>query len=133
MDNTENQSTLDRIKQQIEENPILLYMKGSPKLPSCGFSSQASQALMSCGEPFAYVDILQNPDIRAELPKYANWPTFPQLWVEGELVGGCDIIIEMFQQKYHVFHYLYYNLMNLIVDKYQQFQFYNFEDIFGRK
>ncbi|AXT37548.1 Grx4 family monothiol glutaredoxin [Alteromonas sp. BL110] len=99
MDNTENQSTLDRIKQQIEENPILLYMKGSPKLPSCGFSSQASQALMSCGEPFAYVDILQNPDIRAELPKYANWPTFPQLWVEGELVGGCDIIIEMFQQN----------------------------------
>ena len=99
MDNTENQSTLDRIKQQIEENPILLYMKGSPKLPSCGLSSQASQALMSCGEPFAYVDILQNPDIRAELPKYANWPTFPQLWVEGELVGGCDIIIEMFQQN----------------------------------
>ncbi|HAG30207.1 Grx4 family monothiol glutaredoxin [Alteromonas macleodii] len=99
MDNTENQSTLDRIKLQIEENPILLYMKGSPKLPSCGFSSQASQALMSCGEPFAYVDILQNPDIRAELPKYANWPTFPQLWVEGELVGGCDIIIEMFQQN----------------------------------
>ena len=98
MDNTENQSTLDRIKQQIEENPILLYMKGSPKLPSCGFSSQASQALMSCGEPFAYVDILQNPDIRAELPKYANWPTFPQLWVEGELIGGCDIIIEMFQK-----------------------------------
>ena len=99
MDNTENQSTLDRIKQQIEENPILLYMKGSPKLPSCGFSSQASQALMSCGEPFAYVDILQSPDIRAELPKYANWPTFPQLWVEGELVGGCDIIIEMVLQN----------------------------------
>ncbi|MET1219417.1 MAG: Grx4 family monothiol glutaredoxin [Glaciecola sp.] len=90
--------TLDKIKEQIAENPILLYMKGSPKLPSCGFSSQASQALMSCGEQFAYVDILQNPDIRAELPKYANWPTFPQLWVEGELIGGCDIILEMFQQ-----------------------------------
>ncbi len=72
-------------------------MKGSPKLPSCGFSSQASQALMQCGSPFAYVDILKNPDIRAELPKYANWPTFPQLWVDGELVGGCDIILEMFQ------------------------------------
>lgn len=90
--------TLDKIKQQIAENPILLYMKGSPKLPNCGFSAQASQALMSCGEPFAYVDILQNPDIRAELPKYADWPTFPQLWIEGELVGGCDIIIEMFQK-----------------------------------
>ena len=61
MDNTENQSTLDRIKQQIEENPILLYMKGSPKLPSCGFSSQASQALMSCGEPFASGMFLDNP------------------------------------------------------------------------
>ncbi|MBS3798570.1 MULTISPECIES: Grx4 family monothiol glutaredoxin [unclassified Pseudoalteromonas] len=90
--------TIDKIKQQIAENPILLYMKGSPKLPSCGFSSQAAQAMMSCGEQFAYVDILQNPDIRAELPKYANWPTFPQLWVEGELIGGCDIIIEMFQR-----------------------------------
>ncbi len=90
--------TLEKIKQQIAENPILIYMKGSPKLPSCGFSAQASQALMSCGEPFAYVDILQNPDIRAELPAYANWPTFPQLWVEGELVGGCDIVLEMFQQ-----------------------------------
>ena len=90
--------TLDKIKQQIAENTILLYMKGSPKLPSCGFSSQASQAVIACGEQFAYVDILQNPDIRAELPKYANWPTFPQLWVGGELVGGCDIIMEMFQQ-----------------------------------
>ncbi|MFT6900292.1 MAG: monothiol glutaredoxin [Colwellia sp.] len=90
--------TIERIKEQISENTILLFMKGSPKLPSCGFSSQASQALMQCGEKFAYVDILQNPDIRAELPKYADWPTFPQLWVDGELVGGCDIIMEMFQQ-----------------------------------
>ncbi len=90
--------TIERIKQQISENSVLLYMKGSPKLPSCGFSSQASQALISCDEKFAYVDILLNPDIRAELPKYADWPTFPQLWVDGELVGGCDIIMEMFQQ-----------------------------------
>ncbi|MCH8536572.1 MAG: Grx4 family monothiol glutaredoxin [Alkalimonas sp.] len=90
--------TIDRIKQQIAENPILLYMKGSPKLPSCGFSAQAAQAMISCGEQFAFVDILQNPDIRAELPAYANWPTFPQLWVDGELVGGCDIILEMFQR-----------------------------------
>ncbi len=97
MDSSE-QTTIERIKEQISENPILLYMKGSPKLPSCGFSSQASQALMSCGEAFAYVDILQNPDIRSELPKYADWPTFPQLWVDGELVGGCDIIMEMSQQ-----------------------------------
>ena len=90
--------TIDRIKQQISENPILLYMKGSPKLPNCGFSSQASQALISCEEKFAYVDILLDPEVRSELPKYADWPTFPQLWVDGELVGGCDIILEMFQQ-----------------------------------
>jgi monothiol glutaredoxin len=90
--------TIDQIKQQISENPIILYMKGSPKLPNCGFSAQASQAIMACGEKFAYVDILQNPEIRSELPKYAQWPTFPQLWVDGELVGGCDIILEMHQQ-----------------------------------
>lgn len=90
--------TIEKIQRQIAGNPILLYMKGSPKLPSCGFSAQAVKALSACGERFAYVDILQNPDIRAELPKYANWPTFPQLWVAGELVGGCDIILEMFQR-----------------------------------
>lgn len=88
-------STVENIKKQIEENPILLYMKGSPNAPQCGFSMKASQALMACGQRFAYVDILANPDIRQELPKYANWPTFPQLWVKGELVGGCDIITEM--------------------------------------
>lgn len=90
--------TLERIKQQIAENDILIYMKGSPKLPMCGFSAQAVQALMQCGEEFAYVDILENPDIRAELPNYAQWPTFPQLWVNGELIGGCDIMLEMFQK-----------------------------------
>lgn len=91
-------TTLDKIKQQIAGNPILLYMKGSPKFPSCGFSAQAVQVLSTIGEPFAYVDILQDPEIRAELPKYANWPTFPQLWVDGELIGGCDIILEMHQR-----------------------------------
>lgn len=62
------------------------------------FFCSAVQAISACGERFAYVDILQNPDIRAELPKYAHWPTFPQLWVDGELVGGCDIILEMYQR-----------------------------------
>ncbi|WP_028302841.1 Grx4 family monothiol glutaredoxin [Oceanospirillum maris] len=90
-------STLDTIKEQISSNPILLYMKGNPQMPQCGFSSQAVQALMACEEKFAFVNILDNPDIRAELPKYANWPTFPQLWIKGELVGGCDIIMEMYQ------------------------------------
>lgn len=86
---------IDTIKQQIADNTVLLYMKGSPNAPQCGFSQRAAQALMACGEKFAFVDILQNPDIRANLPVYANWPTFPQLWVAGELVGGCDIITEM--------------------------------------
>ena len=90
-------TTLENIQSQISENPILIYMKGTPQLPQCGFSAQTVQALMSCGERFAFVNILDNPDIRAELPKYANWPTFPQLWVEGELVGGCDIVTEMYQ------------------------------------
>jgi monothiol glutaredoxin len=83
------------IKDQLASNPIILYMKGSPNQPQCGFSARTSQALMACGERFAYVDVLSNPDIRANLPKYANWPTFPQLWVNGELVGGCDIVCEM--------------------------------------
>lgn len=87
--------TLEAIKQQVESNPIILYMKGSPNQPQCGFSAKASQALMGCGERFAFVDILSNPDIRAKLPEFGNWPTFPQLWVAGELVGGCDIICEM--------------------------------------
>lgn len=88
----------ETIKEQIESNPILLYMKGSPNQPQCGFSAKTVQSLMSCGERFAFVDILSNPDIRASLPAYANWPTFPQLWVAGELVGGCDIVCEMFEK-----------------------------------
>ena len=88
---------IDTIKEQIENNPIILYMKGSPNQPQCGFSARTSQALMACGERFAYVDVLSNPDIRANLPTYANWPTFPQLWVKGELVGGCDIVLEMYE------------------------------------
>ena len=89
--------TIETIKEQIESNDILLYMKGSPNQPQCGFSARTVQALMACGERFAYVDILSNPDIRSNLPKYANWPTFPQLWVKGELIGGCDIVTEMFE------------------------------------
>ena len=81
----------DTIKEQIKNNAILLYMKGSPEQPMCGFSAQATQALMACGKRFAYVDILSNPEIRATLPKVSNWPTFPQLYVGGELIGGCAV------------------------------------------
>lgn len=89
---------LDSIKNQIESNAIILYMKGSPNAPQCGFSSRTVQSLMACGERFAYVDVLSNPDVRANLPLYGNWPTFPQLWVNGELVGGCDIVTEMYEK-----------------------------------
>lgn len=89
--------TLQKIRDQIASNPVILYMKGSPQAPQCGFSAQTVQCLSQCGERFAYVDVLSNPDVRATLPSYADWPTFPQLYVNGELVGGCDIVTEMHQ------------------------------------
>lgn len=89
---------MDTIKEQVEGNAVILYMKGSPNQPQCGFSARTVQAVMECGQRFAYVDVLSNPEIRANLPKYGNWPTFPQLWVKGELIGGCDIVTEMHQQ-----------------------------------
>lgn len=87
--------TLEKIKQQIAENNVILYMKGSPERPQCGFSARAVQCLNDCGATFASVDVLANPDIRQTLPGYADWPTFPQLYVKGELIGGSDIIAEM--------------------------------------
>ena len=86
---------LKELDEQVKANPILLYMKGSPDAPQCGFSSKASQILIACGKPFSFVDILSNPEIRANLPEYSNWPTFPQLFVDGELVGGSDILSEL--------------------------------------
>ena len=88
---------MQTIKEQIENNTIILYMKGTPAMPQCGFSAQTVRCLQACDVPFATVDVLANPEIRANLPKYANWPTFPQLYVKGELVVGCDIITEMFE------------------------------------
>ncbi len=86
---------MDSIREQVEGNSVILYMKGSPSQPQCGFSATAVQALIDCRQRFAYVDVLSNPEIRANLPKYGDWPTFPQLWVAGELVGGSDIVSEM--------------------------------------
>ncbi len=86
---------LEELDEQVKANPILLYMKGSPDAPQCGFSSKASQILITCGKPFSFVDILSNPQTRANLPEYSDWPTFPQLFVNGELVGGSDILSEL--------------------------------------
>lgn len=87
--------TLQLIQQQIANNPVILYMKGTPQFPSCGFSARVVHILKSLNAKVSYVNILENPQIRAELPKYAQWPTFPQLYINGELIGGCDIVTEM--------------------------------------
>ncbi|MGI8580139.1 MAG: Grx4 family monothiol glutaredoxin [Solirubrobacteraceae bacterium] len=86
----------DAIKGAIESNPVLLFMKGTPEQPMCGFSARTVGTLQSLGAPFAAVDVLPDPRIRQELSAISNWPTIPQLFVNGELVGGCDIITEMY-------------------------------------
>ncbi len=88
---------IEVIKEQLSGNDIILYMKGAPNAPQCGFSAKAVQALMACGQKFAYVNILEHPEIRETLKTYSNWPTFPQLYVKGELVGGSDIISELYE------------------------------------
>ncbi len=90
-------NTEDRIKQAISENPILLFMKGSPDFPQCGFSMRTSQALRACDAQFAHVDVLADPEVRATLPRVSNWPTVPQLFINGELIGGCDIVMDLYQ------------------------------------
>ena len=88
---------IDRIKSQLSENPVVLYMKGNPSFPQCGFSGRAVQILQHCGVPFSHVNILEDPELRESLKTFSNWPTFPQLYVNGELVGGCDIMMDMYQ------------------------------------
>ena len=95
----------DKIKNQIKENNILIYMKGSPYEPKCGFSARTVQALIDCGAEFSYVDILENQDIRENLPSISDWPTFPQVFVTGELIGGCDIVTEMHESGDLANHY----------------------------
>ena len=89
---------MDRIKDAVESNANVIFMKGTPQMPQCGFSSRASQALAACGEEFAFVNVLADPEVFQNLPRYANWPTFPQIYISGELVGGCDITLELFQK-----------------------------------
>jgi len=88
----------DRIKSTVEGHPIVLFMKGTPQFPMCGFSSKASQALKQAGATnYFTVNVLEDPEIRANLPRYSDWPTFPQLFVNGELIGGCDITMELLE------------------------------------
>tara|TARA_B100000963_G_C22608271_1_gene663646 strand:+ start:1355 stop:1669 length:315 start_codon:yes stop_codon:yes gene_type:complete len=85
----------DKLKEQIKENNILIYMKGTPYEPRCGFSARTVQTLIECESQFSYVDVLENNDVRVALPKLSEWPTFPQVFINGELVGGADIIAQM--------------------------------------
>jgi len=91
-------SVQDTIREQVQKHRIVLYMKGSPQMPMCGFSATATEILKRCGASDVYtVDVLQNPEIREGIKQFANWPTIPQLYVDGEFVGGCDIMREMYQ------------------------------------
>jgi monothiol glutaredoxin len=87
---------VERIKDTIGRDPVVLFMKGTPDFPQCGFSAQAVAALRACGTEFSAINIFEDPELREALKGYSNWPTYPQLYVGGELVGGCDIIVEMY-------------------------------------
>ncbi len=86
---------LERIERQVKGNPVVIFMKGTPMFPVCGFSSRASAALKETGIEFSYVNVLEDPEVFENLPRYADWPTFPQIYVDGELIGGCDITLEL--------------------------------------
>lgn len=87
---------VERIKDQIENNPVVLYMKGTPEFPQCGFSGRSVQVLNACKANFMYVNIFEDPDLREALKEYSNWPTYPQLYIKGQLIGGCDIILDLY-------------------------------------
>ncbi|MGN6113042.1 MAG: Grx4 family monothiol glutaredoxin [Luteimonas sp.] len=88
----------ERIQAEIEGHPVVLFMKGTPQFPMCGFSSRTVQALKQAGAAGLHtVNVLEEPEIRANLPRYSNWPTFPQLFINGELIGGCDITLELLE------------------------------------
>ena len=89
---------IERIKDQLGSHAVVLYMKGSPDFPQCGFSSQAVQVLKACNAQFMYINIFEDQEVREALKEYSNWPTYPQLYIKGELVGGCDIIIDLYNK-----------------------------------
>jgi monothiol glutaredoxin len=87
----------DRIREQLSAAPVVLFMKGTPEFPQCGFSAQTASALRNLGAKFHHVNIFEDPELREQLKRFSNWPTFPQLYINGELVGGCDIALEMYR------------------------------------
>ena len=89
---------IERIKDQLGSHAVVLYMKGSPDFPQCGFSSQVVQVLKACNTQFMYINIFEDQEVREALKEYSNWPTYPQLYIKGELVGGCDIILDLYNK-----------------------------------
>ena len=87
----------DRIRKELSTAPVVLFMKGTPEFPQCGFSAQTATALRHLGAQFHYVNIFEDPELREALKRFSNWPTYPQLYINGELVGGCDIVLEMYR------------------------------------
>jgi monothiol glutaredoxin len=92
-----NVEVIERIKSQLSSSPVVLYMKGTPDFPQCGFSAAAVRALNAAGATFAHVNIFEDLEVREALKQYSNWPTYPQLYINGELIGGSDIIVEMYR------------------------------------
>ena len=97
MSTTTNTTVIDRIKRDVTDNPVLLFMKGTPVFPQCGFSAAVVQILSHLGVKFKGIDVLADPEIRQGIKEFSSWPTIPQLYVKGEFVGGCDIVREMFE------------------------------------
>ncbi len=91
-------TVIARIEQQLKTNPVILYMKGTPDFPQCGFSGQTVQVLDACNAKYASVNIFEDPELREALKEYSHWPTYPQLYINGELVGGCDIVTDLYQK-----------------------------------
>ncbi|MDW8479308.1 MAG: Grx4 family monothiol glutaredoxin [Xanthomonadales bacterium] len=90
--------SLERIRQIVSSHPVVLFMKGTPEFPMCGFSARAAAVLERLGARFHAVNVLEDPEIRANLPRFSSWPTFPQLFIKGELIGGCDITLELYEK-----------------------------------
>ncbi len=91
-------SVIERIQDQLNSSPVVLYMKGTPDFPQCGFSGRVVQVLQACNAKYTYVNIFEDPELREALKEYSNWPTYPQLYINGELIGGCDIVMDLYNK-----------------------------------
>lgn len=91
-------NVIERIQEQLNGSPVVLYMKGTPDFPQCGFSGRVVQVLQACNAQYTYINIFEDPELREALKEYSHWPTYPQLYVNGELIGGCDIVMDLYNK-----------------------------------